>query len=179
MLCHLIAARFWQNVVMSFTLREPTLSDASDIAALHVRTWREAYSHLLPEDFFSEEHIQSRHRMWNHILSNPNEEWSIRIAENDEEIIGFAHVGPSFGPEVETLPRDRQVFSIYVASKHYGTGAGQALLDATSGRSPAMLWVAKDNPRAVAFYLRNGFQFDGTEQTDPGAPKIVDARMVR
>lgn len=42
-----------------------------------------------------------------------------------------------------------------------------------------MLWVAKDNPRAVAFYLRNGFNFDGTEQTDPGAPKIVDARMVR
>ncbi|MCB5275771.1 hypothetical protein BJG92_03324 [Arthrobacter sp. SO5] len=41
-----------------------------------------------------------------------------------------------------------------------------------------MLWVAKDNPRAVAFYRRNGFEFDGAEQTDP-APKIVDARMVR
>lgn len=164
---------------MSFSLREPTLSDASQIADLHVRTWREAYSHLLPEDFFTDEHIQSRHRMWSRILSNPTEEWSIRIAENDEEIIGFAHVGPSFGPEGQTFPRDRQVFCLYVASTHYGTGAGQALLDATSGNGPAMLWVAKDNPRAVAFYLRNGFHFDGVEQTDPSAPKIVDARMVR
>jgi len=31
----------------------------------------------------------------------------------------------------------------------------------------------------VAFYRRNGFAFDGTEQKDPGAPGIVDARMVR
>lgn len=47
------------------------------------------------------------------------------------------------------------------------------------GDGEAMLWVAKDNPRAVAFYRRNGFDLDGTEQRDPGAPKIVDARMLR
>lgn len=89
---------------MSFTLREPTLSDASDIADLHVRTWREAYSHLLPEDFFSDEHIQSRHRMWSHILSNPNEDWSIRIAENHEEMIGFAHVDPQLRSGRRNVP---------------------------------------------------------------------------
>ena len=43
----------------------------------------------------------------------------------------------------------------------------------------AMLWVAKENPRAMAFYLRNGFRFDGAEQIDPHAPLINDARMVR
>lgn len=40
-------------------------------------------------------------------------------------------------------------------------------------------WVAKENPRAIAFYRRNGFELDGAEQTDPGAPSITDARMVR
>lgn len=164
---------------MSFTLREPALSDAPHIADLHVSSWLETYPHLLPADFFTEEHIQSRHRMWHHILSNPCKEWNIHIAENADQIIGFAHVGPSFGPEGQELPRDRQVFSIYVTAAHHGTGTGQALLDAAAGDAPAMLWVAKDNPRAVAFYLRNGFQFDGAEQTDPGAPKIIDARMVR
>lgn len=164
---------------MSFTLRQPALPDAPQIAELHVATWREAYSHLLPEDFFTEEHARSRHQMWNHILGNPREEWRIRIAESNGKIIGFAFSGPSFGPEGQELPRERQLFSIYVAAEHYGAGVGQALLDATAGDGPAMLWVAKDNPRAVAFYRRNGFEFDGTEQTDPGAPKIVDARMVR
>ena len=164
---------------MSFTLREPSLPDASQIAQLHVATWREAYSHLLPENFFSEEHVRSRHQMWNHILESPREEWSIRVAECNGLIIGFAFFGPSFGAAGEELPRDRQLFSIYVAAEHQGVGVGQALLDATAGDCPAMLWVAKENFRAVAFYLRNGFTFDGAEQTDPGAPRIVDARMVR
>jgi ribosomal protein S18 acetylase RimI-like enzyme len=164
---------------MPFTLREPALSDAPQIAELHVATWRETYSHLLPEDFFTEEHVQSRHQMWNHILGNPREEWSIRIAESQGQVIGFGFFGPSFGPEGQKLPRDRQLFSLYVSADRYGTGVGQALLDATAEDSPAMLWVARDNLRAVAFYLRNGFEFDGAEQTDPGAPAIVDARMVR
>ena len=164
---------------MPFTLREPALPDAAQIAELHGATWREAYAHLLPEDFFTQEHVQSRHQMWNHILGNPREEWSIRIAESRGQIIGFAFVGPSFGPEGQELPRDRQLFSIYVTAARYGAGVGQALLDATAGDAPAMLWVARDNPRAVAFYRRNGFEFDGAEQTDPSAPAIVDARMVR
>lgn len=164
---------------MPFTLREPALPDAPQIAELHVATWREAYSQLLPEEFFTEEHVQGRYRMWNHLLRNPRKEWMIRIAESSGQIIGFAFAGPSFSPEGREVPRDRQLFSIYVAAAHYGTGVGQALLDATAGDGPAMLWVAKDNPRAVAFYRRNGFEFDGAEQTDPGAPKIVDARMVR
>mgnify|MGYP003115530968 FL=1 len=117
--------------------------------------------------------------MWTHILGNAREEWSIRIAESRDRIIGFAFLGPSLGPEGQELPRDRQLFSIYVTAEHHGTGVGQALLDATAGDGPAMLWVARENLRAVAFYLRNGFEFDGAEQTDPGAPEIIDARMVR
>lgn len=88
---------------MSFTLREPAL-DAPQIAELHVATWREAYSQLLPEDFFSEEYVQSRHQMWNHILGSPREEWRIRIAESNGQVIGFASFGPSSGPQGQELP---------------------------------------------------------------------------
>lgn len=112
---------------MSFTLREPALPDASQIARLHVATWREAYSHLLPEDFFTEEHTQSRHQMWNYILGSPRKEWSIRIAECDGQIIGFAFFGPSFEAEGQELPRDRQLFSIYVAAEHHGAGVGTSI----------------------------------------------------
>lgn len=71
------------------------------------------------------------------------------------------------------------MYALYVCGAHYGTGAGQALIDEALGDGPAMLWVAKENPRATAFYLRNGFHFDGVEQTDPHASTITDARMVR
>lgn len=164
---------------MDFAIRQPTSDDASRIAELHVATWREAYAHLLPQDFFDDQHIQGRHSMWKRILDDSRDEWAVRIAERGTDLIGFAMVGPSFGPDGEGLPRDRQLYSIYVSASDHGSGAGQALLDSALGAGPAMLWVAKENPRAIAFYRRNGFEFDGAEQVDPGAPSITDARMVR
>jgi len=170
---------FRQNKPMTITLREPALPDAPRIAELHVATWRETYSHLLPAEFFTEDHVQGRHVMWHRILGNPRQDWNIHIAEHNGRIVGFAFAGASYGAEGQDLPRDRQLFSLYVSAAFHGTGTGQALLDAAVGDGGAMLWVAKENPRAVAFYRRNGFAFDGTEQKDPGAPGIVDARMVR
>lgn len=164
---------------MSFTTRMPLPSDAAAIADLHVSTWRETYAHLLSEDYFSDEYVEGRHRMWNHVLEHPRVDMTVRIAESDGSIIGFAWTGSSVGSEGEEPPRDRQLYAIYVSAAHYGTGAGQALLDEALGSGPAMLWVAKENPRAVAFYLRNGFGFDGVEQIDPSARMITDARMVR
>lgn len=164
---------------MTFVVRAPSPVDAPEIAALHVSTWRETYAHVLPEGFFDEAHVRGRHEMWAGMLEDPRPEWTIRIADRDGEIIGFAFVGPSFGPDGDEPPRERQLYMIYVAAAHHGTGAGQALFDAVLGGLPAMLWVAKENPRAIAFYRRNGFELDGAEQIDPGAPQITDARMVR
>ena len=50
----------------------------------------------------------------------------------------------------------RQLYAIYVLAEHYGSGAGQALLDAAIGGAAASLWILEDNPRARAFYVRNG-----------------------
>jgi GNAT superfamily N-acetyltransferase len=164
---------------MTFIVRSPILADASEIAELHVSTWREAYSHLLPDTFFSEEYIAGRHSMWIHVLSHPSDDVVVKVAESDGAIIGFAGAGPGIGLEGEAPPRPRQLLALYLAATHYGSGAAQQLLDEVLGDGPAMLWVAKQNPRATAFYTRNGFSFDGTEQTDPHAPAITDARMIR
>lgn len=164
---------------MSFTVRRPGPHDAATVAELHLSTWREAYAHLLPADFFSAEYIERRRRMWRGLLDDPPEETTIRIAESGGSIIGLAWAGPGLGVGDEPPPRERQLYALYVAAAHYGTGAGQALLDEALGPGPAMLWVAAQNPRAIAFYRRNGFEFDGVEQTDPIAPSITDARMLR
>lgn len=47
------------------------------------------------------------------------------------------------------------------------------------GDGPAQLWVARDNPRAYAFYRRNGFRPDGAEQVMPEAEGFVEVRLVR
>lgn len=164
---------------MSFRLRAPEQADAGEIADLHVATWRETYARLLPDGFFDDAYVQGRHRMWQRLLEKRSDEWRIRIAEDDGRIIGLTAAGPSAPAADEQVPRDRQLYMLYVLAAHHGGGAGQALLDAVLDGEPAVLWVAKENPRAIAFYRRNGFKFDGPEQTYPGVPALVDARMVR
>jgi hypothetical protein len=56
---------------------------------------------------------------------------------------------------------------------------GQRLLDAVIGDRAAFLWVFRDNPRARAFYRRNGFVADGAEQVEDFFGGPVEIRMVR
>lgn len=122
---------------MKLTVRTPLPGDAPAIADLHVATWKEAYSHLLPDDFFSDADVENRHRMWNQVLANPRDDMTVRVAESDGAIVGFAWVGPGIGLAGEEPVRDRQLYAIYVAAAHYGTGAGQALIEAALGQAPA------------------------------------------
>lgn len=165
---------------MTVTIREPSPADADAIADLHVATWREAYAHLLPVDFFTDDYVAGRHRMWTYVLEDPRDDMTVRVAEQEDgSLVGFAWVGPASTQASIAPVRERELYAIYVLARTYGSGLGQALLDAALGDGPAQLWVAKENPRATRFYERNGFAFDGVEQVDPHVPLITDARMVR
>ena len=69
---------------------------------------------------------------------------------------------------------------IYTLERVHGSGAGQLLLDAVVGREAAYLWVLEDNPRAQAFYARNGFALDGAAKAMPQEwHRLPEVRMVR
>ena len=85
-------------------------------------------------------------------------------------------------PGARRIPTRRATSSfwmIYQYSRAHGSGTGQALLDAAIGDAPAYLWVAEDNPRAQAFYRRNGFVPDGAREVLAHAENLVEIRMVR
>lgn len=63
--------------------------------------------------------------------------------------------------------------------EHHGSGVGQALLDAAARDDPIQLWMAKDKPRASAFYWRNGFVFEGTERVDREVNDLEEIQLVR
>ena len=69
---------------------------------------------------------------------------------------------------------------IYTLEWVHGRGAGQLLLDAVIGSKSAFLWVLADNPRAHAFYAKNGFALDGaTDLMDETWHRLPIVRMVR
>ncbi|WP_314508380.1 GNAT family N-acetyltransferase [uncultured Microbacterium sp.] len=161
---------------MVFEVRAAVPDDARRIAELHVLTWQETYAHLLPPGFLDEAHSRMRREMWDRILRDGRPELTVRVAVSEGKIVGFAMSGPSQGGDA---PRDRQLYNIYVLQAAHGTGIGQALLAGVLGAEPAMLWVAKENPRAIAFYRRNGFELDGATEFEAATPAITHVRMVR
>ena len=69
----------------------------------------------------------------------------------------------------------RRLHQLVVASRAKGSGIAAALLDAGKSRSAAGLdlEVNRDNPRAVAFYLRHGFREVGASSNpNSGLPTL-------
>ena len=157
------------------TVRTAVDQDAPGIADVHVQAWREAYAHLLPAAFLASLDPVARTTRWRRVIADPDV--TVVVAEQDGAVVGWATAGPG---RDEHPVRSRELEGIYVLAATYGSGAGQMLLDTVLGDVPAYLWVADDNPRAQAFYARNGFRRDGATKTEHlGDNALVAVRMVR
>ena len=166
-------------VSTDFEVVVPHLTDAEELAWVHVQAWREAYGELLPAHFYDDAARESRQVMWSGRLSEEDAVERVRVARRAGRIVGFVAHGPAADHQGHPPQRDEQLYALYVLSSCYGHGVGQALLDQALSERPAQLWVAKDNARARRFYEKNGFTADGTEQVDPDLDGLVEIRMVR
>lgn len=149
--------------------------DARGAARVQIQGWRDTYADLVSAEFlaaFDEDAATERYAG----AARPDRA-GFQVAERAGRIVGLALAGePREEPDP---PRDLQLWILYVERDQHGTGIGQALLDAVLGDRPAFLWVADPNPRAQAFYRRNGFVADGARTTDPRWEDIPEIRMVR
>ena len=141
---------------MDFEIRAATVDDAMALGVMHVAAWREAYfPHILSEASFELATPEVRGARYIELIAaNTHTTW---LAMSGDEIIGHS-AAVAADPDA---PANLELVSIYVLAKAYGSGAGQALLDAAIGNRSACLWVAADNPRALSFYRRNGFEVVG------------------
>ncbi|MFM2718954.1 GNAT family N-acetyltransferase [Microbacterium mcarthurae (nom. nud.)] len=154
-------------------VRPARLADAEGIAHVHAASWRETYGRFFDDpDNSPWFRVEGRITMWRTTLSEDPSQTV--VAEGTTGIVGFASTAPTPEPDAA---RPEELTMIYVLENAHGTGTGQALLDAVLGDRPASLWVAADNPRAHAFYRRNGFRPDGTESSFGPIPRTV--RLVR
>jgi ribosomal protein S18 acetylase RimI-like enzyme len=159
---------------MTGTVRRAVVDDAVAVGRVHYAAHVETYTGKFPDGVIEADPPEQRAARWERILSEGlGEVW---VAEVDREVVGFAGSTPA---RDEDPPRELELASIYLLAAHHGSGLGQALLDAALGGRPASLWVLDDNPRAQAFYRRNGFESDGAAKIDERFGGIREIRMVR
>lgn len=154
------------------TVRPALPEDAAAFTACQLACWHEAYAGLWGAERLEEldeAELAARRRA-------EIEEGTAThmLAERGGEVIGVAIAGPS---RDENPPTDLELYAIFVRAAHYGTGVSTTLLDAVLEGNPASLWTYRDNPRASAFYVNQGFIPDGEEKND--AAGILELRMVR
>jgi ribosomal protein S18 acetylase RimI-like enzyme len=145
-------------------IRQATLDDAPAIAAIHVRTWQAAYARIVPSDYWAGLSVQEKCAFWQQQLAVNRD--VVLVAVNDSKVVGWASGGPSRDVDGEG---GAEVYAIYVSPEFWGRGIGRQLMmkieAAVSPCSIITLWVLGQNQRAIGFYRKMGYEFDGAEKT--------------
>lgn len=145
------------------------------MAKVHVDTWRETYRGLMSDAALDDPALLSwREKFWAAALTDPRYSHNtVAVASYEGGLIGIAMSGPT----LDDTDEPQQLHLLYAYAAFHGSGVGRALLNAViDPTAPAALWVADTNPRAQAFYRKNGFVTDGMVKTEDG---VRAARMVR
>ncbi len=141
---------------------------------VHYKSWQEAYTGLIDVDYLEnkmtlEKCIAIAHKWTDNLL----------VAKDGEKVIGFVGYGKY---RDDSLADCGEVFSIYVLADYYGKRIGYELMNAAfeklSAYSKIAVWVLKGNERAIRFYERYGFRFDGTEQEIMLGTPNMELRMI-
>ena len=159
-------------------IRSAIPHDAEPLTDLHLDVWEEAYVKLVPAALLGQRRANRANRIvkWRKILGSTD---SIELIAEPEgsraRLVGFVSTGAGRDEPEPGLP-GLEVRALYVRAEVYGSGVGYSLLTSAIHESPAYLWVLDGNLRAIRFYERQGFLFDGNIRTEPEG---VERRMVR
>jgi ribosomal protein S18 acetylase RimI-like enzyme len=176
---------------MPIELRDARRGDELAVAELHVRSWREAYKGLMPEEFLAE--LDPRDRAGRYTFGDgegPTTVLALHCEEGIggdpsltncgevrsgsppipfERLRGFVTFGESRDSDTRGLG---EIYALYVDAGSYGGGVGRVLMAEARGRlvedgfSEAILWVLRGNTRAGSFYEREGWRRDGASRVE-------------
>lgn len=139
---------------------------------VHWQTWREAYDDLLPANY-QETMTLEKCRFFSQKYPE-----NTLIAMDGKKVVGFI----SYGNYRDETIQAGEIIALYVLKDYYGKGVSKQLMHAAfvalDQFSEIYLWVLKDNKRAIAFYQKMGFTFDGQEQILKLGKPVKELRMM-
>ena len=139
---------------------------------VHWQTQREAYDDLLPAEF-QETMTLDRCRFFSQKYPE-----NTLIAMDGKKVVGFI----SYGNYRDETIQAGEIIALYVLKDYYGKGVSEQLMQtaffALDHFSEIYLWVLKENKRAIAFYQKMGFTFDGQEKILKLGKPVKELRMM-
>lgn len=158
---------------MGITIKKmETDSEIKGKAYVHWKAWQEAYAGLVSQsyldDFSLAKSTDLAYRCPDHIL----------VAKDSDKVVGFVKYGAY---RESFIPDTGEIHAIYILKEYYDKKVGYALMraaiDQLSQYGQIAVWVLEGNNRAIRFYERYGFQFDGTEKQIMLGAEMTELRM--
>lgn len=153
----------------SLRFRPAGASDATAVAALHSDSWRRHYRGAYSDSFLDGDVDADRLEVWSARLAHPDpSRWTI-LAQEDGDLVGFAHVAFDEDPDWGAL-----LDNLHVRHDHKRRGIGSRLLGLAAGAvldrarpTRLYLWVLEQNLDAQTFYRACGASSAGRRPVSP------------
>ena len=164
-------------------------SDVDRVAGVNVRSWRQRFAGLLPPDVLDALDPRDLALVWaGAILNPPTPAARLLVAVADDEVLGYAAVGPSPDPDAD--PDTGELSALEVDPDAQRRGHGSRLLAAAvdlareAGWTTLHAWCALDDEPRRAFLQSTGWGPDSAFRDlavgwDEDEPRVVrEVRLV-
>ncbi|UII19439.1 GNAT family N-acetyltransferase [Fulvivirga ligni] len=168
---------------MEIEFKRCTLNELDQLLEISKATYFEAFS-----AGEASENVQqyvanafNEDRLW-HELNNPFSEFY--LAESDGDVVGYIKLNYKEAQQKYSDRNSIELQRIYTVGKVHGQGAGQVLLNEAiriaRQNHAEFLWLGvwDQNPRAIHFYQKNGFDKLGQMHFYMGDKKYTDTIMM-
>jgi len=162
-------------------IRTSTLSDANEVAEIHVKSWQQSYRSIIDEHYLQNISCGDRLELRNKILQSNDPNQIHLVAVYDGKIIGFCDAGSAFD---STANYRGEIYAIYLLEEFKKLSVGQRLLQAAheflaqKKLLPYVAWVLKANHSACAFYQKNGGIVSGEKIEEIGGKSYTEVAYI-
>jgi GNAT superfamily N-acetyltransferase len=153
-------------------VRVATANDAGAFCAVRHRSWRAAYTGVMPQAVLDAMDLGAAYAGWWPFLRlPPTRRHGALVAGRPGAVVGLAVMGPSRDTDLEAHGTG-EITLLYVDPMAMGLGIGHRLLVAATawlrdrGFEDVRLWTLQGNSNARTFYERHGWWHDGGVRTE-------------
>lgn len=159
---------------MSIVIKRPeTDAEIEGKGYVHYKSWQETYPGLIDQVYLDSMTVEK-----SVAIAYRWRDDDMFVAKDGDDVVGFVCYGEC---RDEDLPGAGEIYAVYVLREYYGTGAGLALMRAALdrlGQKRIAVWVLQGNARAIRFYQKCGFDFDGMKKELKLGTAVYELRMV-
>ncbi|APH05644.1 GNAT family N-acetyltransferase [Bacillus weihaiensis] len=145
-------------------IRSAQLKDVEAISDVHIKSWKQTYTEIVPEKYLSTLSIEEKRQLWTRVIPNGG----VYVVQDDHgDVIGFASGGKERTGTYEKY--EGELYAIYLLKQYQGRGIGKKLFQVvvndlkTKEIQSLVVWVIAENSSRLFYEKMEGVPIDKKE----------------